>query len=66
MQTEKKKGRPKTDKAKAENLIIRVDSVMVEDLDIIVNKEIELTGYNLSRSDIVRKALSEYIQKHKD
>ena len=55
------RGRPKGDKPKTDNLIVRSDSDLLSRLDKIVAREREQTGYNISRSDIVRRALVEFI-----
>ena len=65
-ETKRDRGRPKGDSSsKGNNLIIRVDNDMLIELDKIVEVERQATGYNISRSDIVRKAITDFIQsKH--
>lgn len=60
--TKRERGRPKGDKSKTDNLIVRADSELLSKLDKIVIREREQTGYNISRSDIVRRALVEFIE----
>ena len=57
----RERGRPKGDKSKTDNLIVRADPELLNRLDKIVVREREQTGYNISRSDIVRRALVEFI-----
>ena len=59
--TKRERGRPKGESSKTDNLIVRADSELLNRLDKIVTREREQTGYNISRSDIVRRALVEFI-----
>ena len=60
-----KKGRPiKGETAKTDNLIIRVEPEIIKALDRIVETEGIKTGYSLNRSNIIRKALAEFIERY--
>ena len=60
--TKRERGRPKGESSKTDNLIVRADPELLIRLDKIVAMEREKTGYNISRSDIVRRALGEFIE----
>jgi len=59
-----KKGRPTKDKAKDGQIFIRLESDLLLQLDNIVNQEREKTGFNISRSDLVRKAIVDMIKDY--
>ena len=55
--SEKKRGRPLKDGSKRKKVDIRFDDYEFEELSYIAEK------YNMSRSDLIRKATEEYISK---
>ncbi len=66
--TEKKKGpgRPLQENSKRDNLIIRVDTELLDRLDTVITRERNKTGYAISRSDIVRRAIIEFLERYGD
>lgn len=61
---EVKKGRPVKDKAKDNQIFLRLDSDLLLQLDNIVQAEKIKTGYNISRSDIIRKAILQAVKDY--
>jgi metal-responsive CopG/Arc/MetJ family transcriptional regulator len=59
-----KKGRPVKDKSKDGQIFLRLESDLLLQLDNIVNLERDKTGFNISRSDIVRKAIIDLIKHY--
>lgn len=59
-----KKGRPVKDKAKDQQIFLRLESDILQQLDNIVDQEREKTGFNISRSDLVRKAIVDMIKDY--
>jgi hypothetical protein len=59
-----KKGRPVKDKSKDGHIFLRLESDLLLQLDHVVNLEREKTGFNIYRSDIVRKAIIDLIKHY--
>lgn len=59
-----RKGRPTKDKTKDAQIIIRLDSDLLLQLDDIVQAEKDRTGYNITRSDFIRKAIINEIKNY--
>jgi metal-responsive CopG/Arc/MetJ family transcriptional regulator len=59
-----KKGRPVKDKSKDGQIFLRLESDLLLQLDHVVNLERDKTGFNISRSDIVRKAIIDLIKHY--
>ena len=62
--SEMKRGRPEKDN-KTQLISIRLDPEILKDLDEIAENESKKTGYNLDRSQAIRRALIEFIQRNK-
>ena len=62
--TDKVKGRPTKGKEKLKAYSLRIDDTMTSTLDKIAQVEKDKTGYNVDRSDIIRRALIEFIQRY--
>jgi len=59
-----KKGRPVVGNSKDKQIFLRLGSDELNNLDAIVDQERVNTGYNVSRSDIVRKAIIDLIKQY--
>ena len=59
-----KKGRPTKDKSKDGQVIVRMDQDILNRLDDVVQAEKEKTGYNITRSDFIRKAIDKAIKDY--
>ncbi len=66
MTDDKKMGRPTKGAEKLKAYSLRIDTTMTDRLDQIAEREREKTGYNVDRSDIIRRALTEFIQRYDD
>jgi len=60
----KGKGRPAREKEPEKQYSFRLDDNIIQALDEIAEKESERTGYRLDRVNVVRRALSEFIQRY--
>jgi metal-responsive CopG/Arc/MetJ family transcriptional regulator len=47
------------------SLTVRIDTDILNMIDQICIEETEKTGFDIDRSDIMRKALTDYIKQHK-
>jgi len=59
----KSKGRPKKETV-GQTIGIRLTDDIIMDLDSIVDLESKRTGYRLDRVNVIRKAITEYIQRY--
>ncbi len=65
-ETKKTAGRPPREGGAIKAYPIRIEDEIIDKLDKIADIEKKKTGYNLNRSDIIRRALSEFIQRYDD
>jgi len=65
MTDNKIKGRPTKGSEKLKAYSLRIDESMTSELDRIAAAEREKTGYNIDRSDIIRRALKDFIDQYK-
>jgi metal-responsive CopG/Arc/MetJ family transcriptional regulator len=57
------RGRPKGNKVAMKTYGIRFDEDMINQVDRIVEAMREQTGFSLDRSDIIRQAVKEYLER---
>lgn len=65
-ETKKTAGRPPREGGAIKAYPIRIEDTIINRLDEIAADEKKKTGYNINRSDIVRRALFEFIQRYDD
>ena len=61
---EKKKGRPPRETEPDKTYHFRLPDDLISDLDVIADEESKRTGYRLDRVNIVRRALTDFIQRY--
>jgi metal-responsive CopG/Arc/MetJ family transcriptional regulator len=57
------RGRPKGNKVAMKTYGIRFDEDMINQVDRIVEAMRDQTGFSLDRSDIIRQAVKEYLER---
>jgi metal-responsive CopG/Arc/MetJ family transcriptional regulator len=65
MNEEKKgKGRPKKNSKEDTPVLVRLEYSIIDQLDLLSNQETVRTKYNITRSDIIRRAIVEYLENN--
>ena len=59
-----KRGRPSTGTNKEAQVIVRLDQELLNNLDTMVDQVRKETGYNVTRSDIIRKAILQAVKDY--
>ena len=60
-----KSGRPESKDGALKAYPIRIEDDIIKELDNIAETESEKTGYKLTRSHMIRKALLDFIKRYK-
>jgi len=63
---DKGRGRPPREGGAIKAYSIRIDETITKRLDEIAATEREKTGYNIDRSDIIRRAIIEFLERYGD
>ena len=59
---ESKRGRPAKTGGSMQGFPVRLDQALIDRLDQVAERE-SLRGYNITRSDIVRRAIIEFLER---
>lgn len=62
--TEKKKGRPVKEETAGQTIGIRLTADIISQVDEITEEESKKTGYRLDRVNIIRRAITDFIQRY--
>ena len=63
--TETKKGRPAKEETAGQTIGVRLTADIILQIDEITEAESKRTGYRLDRVNIIRRAISDFIQRYK-
>ena len=61
---EKKKGRPAKEETAGQTIGIRLTADIINQVDEITEEESKKTGYRLDRVNIIRRAITDFIQRY--
>lgn len=59
----RRKGRPEKGETAGETIGVRLTAEVIADLDRVAGEESKKTGFDLSRANIIRQAVKEYLER---
>lgn len=62
----KKKGRPAKEETAGQTIGIRLTADIISQIDEITEQESNKTGYRLDRVNIIRRAITDFIQRYRE